>query len=96
MVVAVDRQLKHHDEFLADVCDRLLLAQDYMKASNDKAHWQLEFEVSEWAWLRLPQQSAAGITDKSNAKLAPKFYGPFQVVERIGKVAYRLRLPAKA
>ena len=27
-------------------------------------------------------------------KLSPRFYGPFQIVERLGKVVYRLALPA--
>jgi hypothetical protein len=54
------------------------------------------FEVGEWAWLRLHQRSAVGITDKSAFKLAPRYFGPFQVTERIGAVAYRLLLPAKA
>jgi len=95
-VVAVDKQLQHRDAFLSDIRERLLQAQDYMKTSHDKLHREVAFEVDDWVWLRLHQRSAVGITDGSKGKLAPRFYGPFQVLERIGSVAYRLRLPPKA
>jgi hypothetical protein len=35
-VVALDRQLLNRDEFLADIRECLLRAQDYMKATHDK------------------------------------------------------------
>jgi len=37
-VVAVDKQLQHRDVFLAEIKERLLQAQDYMKTSHDKLH----------------------------------------------------------
>ena len=94
-VVALDHQLQERDVFLADVRDRLLQTQDYMKVGADRSRRDMELTVGDWAWLRLHHRSAAGITDNTNSKLAPRFYGPFQVLERIGDVTYRLRLPAK-
>jgi len=80
---------------LKEIRERLLLAQDVMKASHDKKRRDLEFSVGDWVWLRLHHRTAVGITS-SISKLAPRFYGTFQVIARIGDVAYRLQLPEKA
>jgi hypothetical protein len=56
----------------------------------------VEFEVGSWVWVRLLQRTAVGVTAASHTKLGPKFYGPFQVVQRIGSVSYKLQLPANA
>jgi len=87
--------LRDRDEFLKEIRERLLLAQDVMKASHDKKRRDLEFSVGDWVWLRLHHRTAVGITS-SISKLAPRFYGTFQVIARIGDVAYRLQLPEKA
>jgi len=67
-----------------------------MKQSHDSAHRDVSFSVGDWVWLRLHQRAATAIRSSQNAKLAPRYFGPFQVLERIGSVAYRLQLPAKA
>jgi len=95
-VVALDRQLQERDTFLADIRERLLQAQDYMKEYHNKTHRHVEFEVGEWAWLRLHQRAAASIKGGTSSKLSPRYYGPFQFMERVGAVAYRLKLPAKS
>lgn len=52
--------------------------------------------VGDWVWLRLQHCTATAITDKTTAKLAPQYYGPFQVSQRVGPMAYCLTLPQNA
>jgi hypothetical protein len=95
-VQAVDRQLVDRDVFLQEIRERLRHAQDLMKQQYDAGHRDVFFEVGEWVWLRLHQRQAAAITEKTAGKLAPKFYGPFQVKECIGDLSYRMELPPKS
>jgi hypothetical protein len=60
-VQALDRQLLDRDTFLADICDRLLHAQELMKRQYDEKHRPAEFAVGDWVWLRLHQRMAAAM-----------------------------------
>jgi hypothetical protein len=95
-VAAVDHQLRDRDIFLAEVCDRLLQAQGIMKLAHDKQHRQLEFNVGDWVWLRLNQHATVSIRNRHLSKPAPKYFGLYQIIERISSVTYRLQLPPKA
>ena len=53
----------------------------------------MEFQIGEFVYLRLQPFRQMFICTWVNMKLSPRFYGPFQIVERLGKVAYRLALP---
>ena len=49
-----------------------------------------------WVLLRLLHRPTHALALPSKGKLRPRYAGPFQIVERIGQVAYRPRLPADA
>jgi hypothetical protein len=54
------------------------------------------FQIGEWAWLRLQHRVAVGITPLKHSKLSARYFGPYKIIEKIGEVAYRLQLSAKA
>lgn len=93
---AVDHAMRERDEFLAEVRDRLEQAQQHYKAIYDRRHRPVQFTVGQWVWLRLLHRPAVSLQVQGRSKLGPKFFGPFQVSERVGDVAYRLVLPAGA
>ena len=52
----------------------------------------LEFEVCDHVFLKVNPKRGVVRFDK-RGKLSPRFIGPFEILERIGIVAYRLALP---
>ncbi|GJS98758.1 hypothetical protein Tco_1564160 [Tanacetum coccineum] len=67
-------------------------ARDRQKSYADNRRKPLEFEVGDRVMLKvLPWKGVIRFGKKG--KLAPRYVGPFEILERIGPVAYRLRLP---
>ncbi|CAJ2644784.1 unnamed protein product [Trifolium pratense] len=71
---------------------RLKATQDRQKSYADKHRRPLEFEAGDHVFLRVTPTTGVGRVLKAK-KLTPKFIGPYQITERIGKVAYRIALP---
>jgi hypothetical protein len=64
-----------------------------MKVQADKKRTCLEFAVGEQVLLKLQPYVQSSVANRPYPKPAFKYYGPYEVLEKIGKVAYKLKLP---
>ncbi|KAL0401528.1 UNVERIFIED_CONTAM: hypothetical protein Slati_4182700 [Sesamum latifolium] len=72
----------------------LKAAQDRQKSYVDKHRREMEYEVGEKVFLRV--SSWRGILRFGRkGKLSPRYIGPYEILERVGPLAYRLALPAE-
>lgn len=74
----------------------LVIAHNRMKKQADSQRQELTFKVGDEVFLKLRPYRQRSLARKKYKKLAPKFYGPYMVIERIGEVAYKLALPLEA
>ena len=67
-----------------------------MKLQTDRHRTERSFQIGDMVFLKLQPYRQVLVSSGRPPKLNPKFYGPFQVVDTVGKVAYRFQLPPEA
>ncbi|XP_039004684.1 uncharacterized protein LOC120131872 [Hibiscus syriacus] len=79
VVASVDRSLQQQETAIKTLKFHLQRAQQRMKNQADKKRTDREFNIGDWV--------------RGCQKLAPKWFGSFLIVKKVGKVAYKLQLP---
>ncbi|GKA71727.1 hypothetical protein Tco_0777866, partial [Tanacetum coccineum] len=72
--------------------DRLNTARDRHKNYADKRRKPLEFSVGDYVLLKVSPWMGV-IRFGKKVKLVPRFVGSFEIIEKVGPVAYRLDFP---
>jgi hypothetical protein len=64
-----------------------------MKLYADQHRSLRQFQVGELVLLKLRPYAQNFVVNRPFPKLAFKFFGPYEILERIGSMAYKLKLP---
>ncbi|GJT24262.1 putative reverse transcriptase domain-containing protein [Tanacetum coccineum] len=86
-------------ELAQETIDKVVLVKEKPKAARNRQKSDvdyrckpLEFKVGDRVLLKVSPWKGVMHFGK-NGKLVPRYVGPFEILERIGLIAYRLRLP---
>ncbi|KAL0559106.1 hypothetical protein IC582_003696 [Cucumis melo] len=80
------------NEAIQKIRSRMHTAQSRQKSYADVRRKDLEFEMGDKVFLKVAPMKGV-LRFERRGKLSPRFVGPFEILERIGPVAYRLALP---
>ena len=84
--------IRDTSEKVSLIRQHLLMAQSRQKSYADVRRRPLEFEVRDHVFLKvMPKRGAVRFGKRG--KLSSRFIGPFEILERVGIVAYQLALP---
>jgi hypothetical protein len=82
------------EEKVKQIQANILAVQSRQKSDTDKRRRPLEFEVGDHVYLRVsPMKGVCRFSIKG--KLAPRYIGPYPIIDKYGSMSYQVELPVK-
>ena len=75
------------------IWDQLNTVQSRLKSYADLDQREVEYDLGDFVFLKVSPIHEVTRLIGIKGKLAPRYMGPFEIVEKVGEVAYRLNLP---
>ncbi|MCO5600446.1 hypothetical protein L7F22_054559 [Adiantum nelumboides] len=94
-IFEADKYTRDLDTAFAKVRETLQKSQERQKKAADRHRRDLKLKENDWVLLRfeMPRLRKKKGKERLYPKLSMRYYGPFQITERINDVSFRLRLP---
>ncbi|XP_021979639.1 uncharacterized protein LOC110875744 [Helianthus annuus] len=92
--LAVPEIIEETTNKIIQIRERMKTARDRQKSYADRRRRPLEFQVGDKVLLKVSPWKGI-IRFRKKGKLSPRYIGPFEIIERVGPVAYRLKLPTE-
>ena len=84
--------VKEAEKQVLSIQKHMEAAQARQKSYTDRRRRPLEFEVGDFVYLKVSPMKGVNRFGVKR-KLAPRYVGPYQIIEKSGKVAYKMQLP---
>lgn len=88
--------LQERGTLLHGLRENLDKAQKHMQASANKHRRDVHFPPGQWVYLKLCPYHQSSFARCRNEKIAPRYFGPYEIEAKIGSVAYKLKLPKES
>ncbi|KAI5408711.1 hypothetical protein KIW84_054516 [Lathyrus oleraceus] len=89
----VNKLTMERNLMIKELQKQLLRAQDLIRSQANKHRREVEYEVEDMVFVKIQPYKMKKLAKRLNQKLSPRYYGPYEVIQRIGVVAYKLKFP---
>jgi hypothetical protein len=93
MAPEAEETIRDKDHMLKVLQQNLAKAQGTMKKFADQHRTARTFELGDMVYLKMQNHREHALGKGNPRKLASKWYGPFRILQTVGKRAYKLQLP---